>query len=125
MTSIRLAVRNALLAGAVLALAPLVAHAQDDDKKMRPVCKMSDSDVHLTADGWAGPKCITADAGGQPVAASLAAEKARLAKVNKDARPAEPAKPLCKMGMPGVTTTAKGWEGPNCQTADGSGNPVR
>ena len=43
----------------------------------------------------------------------------------KDAKPADKPKPLCKMGDPGVTTTIKGWEGPNCTTADSFGNPVK
>jgi spore coat protein U-like protein len=33
----------------------------------KPLCKMSDSDVHLVDGNWAGPNCIAVDANGKPV----------------------------------------------------------
>jgi hypothetical protein len=33
----------------------------------KPLCKMSDSDVHLVDGNWAGPNCITVNADGKPV----------------------------------------------------------
>jgi len=32
----------------------------------KPLCKMSDSDVHLVDGNWAGPNCIAVDANGKP-----------------------------------------------------------
>lgn len=33
----------------------------------KPLCKMSDSDVHLVDGNWSGPNCIAVDANGKPV----------------------------------------------------------
>jgi spore coat protein U-like protein len=33
----------------------------------KPLCKMSDSDVHLVDGNWAGPNCITVNADGKPI----------------------------------------------------------
>ena len=35
--------------------------------KNKPLCKMSDPDVHLVDGNWAGPNCIAVDANGKPV----------------------------------------------------------
>jgi len=43
------------------------AQSNASDSKGKPLCKMSDIDVHLVDGHWAGPKCIAVDADGKPV----------------------------------------------------------
>jgi spore coat protein U-like protein len=39
---------------------------QGNSSDTKPLCKMSDSDVHLVDGTWAGPNCIAVDASGKP-----------------------------------------------------------
>jgi spore coat protein U-like protein len=45
---------------------PLPAHQSSASSSPRPLCKMSDSDVHLVDGTWAGPNCIAVDGSGKP-----------------------------------------------------------
>jgi hypothetical protein len=58
-----------LMATMTLAIAfgmACTSHAQSDSKN-KPLCKMSDIDVHLVDGHWVGPKCIAVDGDGKPV----------------------------------------------------------
>ena len=82
-----------------------------------PLCKMSDSDVHLVNGTWAGPNCIPVDINGKPVPRT--AEESRHAQQLTDPPP-PPNQPreLCRKDDPGVSFTANGYAGPDCITSN-------